>query len=415
MKFSFTKITIISLVLSLFACQPALLTEQVALETSTAIPTSTSIPTQIKPTTTPTPLPTPTQTPTQTPTPVTLDAIVWVSDPVIPILNYHRFTPNLWDRTSGMVRYLGDLKADLQAYYDSGYSLISLDDLLDGNIRVPAGRRPLILTIDDAYFANQLALNDQGEVSELSAVGAIFQFSNEHPDFGFEIAMFANLGDKYFGNLFTGTWWYVAEGWQESLAQTIARGIERHVYPYNHTYRHPHLDQLADNLIQPQLALNDEKLREYLTLAGHPEYADLLSNYVALPYGSWPVSEKGVNQVTSYLDPEGDPVRAIFEAGYEYAPAFASPPFSDAFDPMHLPRMAAIPSVIKLITENSHTYPSAESCTLTLTTGIIDAQSIMGAIEQSIASGLCPMGVYVLERGVFISRDGKVVPFTPDR
>jgi len=336
-----------------------------------------------------------------------------VADPVIPILNYHRFTPNLWDETSGMVRYLGDLKIDLQAYYDSGYSLISLDDLLDGNIRVPPGRRPLILTIDDAYFANQLALNDQGESSELSAVGTIYQFSNEHPDFGFDIAMFANFGDKYYGNLFTNTWWYVADGWQESLAQTIAWGIEHNVYPYNHTYRHPHLDQLADNLIQPQLALNDDKLREYLTLAGHPEFATQLSNYVALPYGNWPVSDKGVDQLTSYQDPEGDPVRAIFEAGFEYAPAFASPPFSDGFDPMHLPRMAAIPSVIKLITKNSHTYPVAESCTLTLTMGNLDAQSIMVAIEQSISSGQCTEGVYILEEGIFIAREGSVKPFVP--
>lgn len=410
MRVPLTKILIISLVLVVTSCQPATGFEQVA--------------TTIPPTRTPTVLPTPTQapsqtatsvpSPSQTPTPISLDAIVWVSDPVIPILNYHRFTPNLWDRTSGMVRYLGDLKADLEAYYESGYSLISLDDLLDGNIRVPAGRRPLILTIDDAYFANQLALNDQGEVSELSAVGAMYQFSNEHPDFGFEIAMFANLGDKHYGSFFTGTWWYEAEGWQQALAQTITWGIEHHVYPYNHTYRHPHLDQVGEKFIQPQLAMNDEKLREYLTLAGHPEYADLLSNYVALPYGSWPVSDKGVDQLISYLDPEGDPVRAIFEAGYEYAPAFAAAPFSDAFDPMHLPRMAAIPSVIKLITENSSTYPSAESCTVTLTRGILDAQSIMVAIEQSISIGLCPMGVYVLEEGVFDARDGKVLPFLPD-
>jgi len=328
-------------------------------------------------------------------------------------LNYHRFTPNLWDKTSGMVRYLGDLKADLQAYYDSGYSLISLDDLLDGNIRVPEGRRPLILTIDDAYFANQLALNDRGEVSELSAVGAIYQFSQEHPDFGFEIAMFANFGDKHYGSFFTGTWWYVAEGWQQALAETIAWGIEHHVYPYNHTFRHPHLDQVADEVIQPQLAKNDAELREYLALAGHPEYADLLSNYVALPYGSWPVSDRGVDQLISYLDPEGDPLRAIFEAGYEYTPAFASPPFSDGFDPMHIPRMAGIPSVINLINENATSYPSAESCTLTLPSGSPDIESITAAIDQSIASGLCPAGVYILEEGVFIARDGKVLPFDP--
>jgi hypothetical protein len=313
-----------------------------------------------------------------------------------------------------MVRYLGDLKNDLQAYYDSGYSLISLDDLLDGNIRVPPGRRPLTLTIDDAYFANQLALNDQGEVSELSAVGAIYQFSQEHPDFGFEIAMFANFGDKYYGNLFTGTWWYVANGWQENLAQTIAWGIEHNVYPYNHTWRHPHLDQLADNLIQPQLALNDEKLREYLALAGHPEYAYLLSNYIALPYGRFPATDKGNELLTSYLDPEGDPVRAVFEAGYEYSPAFASPSFTDQFDPMHLPRMAAIPSIIKLITETASTFPAAESCTLILSMGSPDVKSIMDAIQQSISSGLCPSGVYILDEGVFIARYGSVVPYSPD-
>ena len=409
MRVPLTKILIISLALVVTSCQPATGFEQVA----TTIPptrTPTALPT---PTLVPSPTATSVPSPTQTPTPLNLDAIVWVSDPVIPILNYHRFTPNLWDKTSGMVRYLGDLKADLQAYYDSGYSLISLDDLLDGNIRVPEGRRPLILTIDDAYFANQLALNDRGEVSELSAVGAIYQFSQEHPDFGFEIAMFANFGDKHYGSFFTGTWWYVAEGWQQALAETIAWGIEHHVYPYNHTFRHPHLDQVADEVIQPQLAKNDAELREYLALAGHPEYADLLSNYVALPYGSWPVSDRGVDQLISYLDPEGDPVRAVFEAGYEYTPAFASPPFSDGFDPMQLPRMAAIPSVIKLITETAPPFPSAESCTLTLPSVSADVESITDAIEQSIASGLCPAGVYILEEGVFIARDGKVLPFDP--
>jgi hypothetical protein len=342
-----------------------------------------------------------------------VNAIVWASDPVIPILNYHRFTPNLRDATSGMVRYLGDLKADLQAFYDSGYSLISLDDLLSGIIRVPEGRRPLILTIDDAYFANQFSLNDQGEISECSAVGTIYQFSQEHPDFGFEIAMFANFGDKHYGNLFSGTWWYEAEGWEQALAQTIAWGIEHHVYPYNHTFRHPHLDQVADEVIQPQLANNDAELREYLALAGHPEYAAMLSNYVALPYGSSPATAKGIEQLNSYLDPEGDPVRAVFEAGYEYAPAFALASFSDGFDPMHLPRMAGIPSVVKLITKTASNFPTAESCTLILTSGSADFDSILAAIQQNITNGICHEGIYILEEGVFIVRDGNALPFEP--
>ena len=410
MRYSFIRIACLSLAFILFACQPVLVSEQNAV-TSLFVATPTDLPTQ---TAFPAPTQTPLPSPTQIPTAITLEAIVWVSDPVIPILNYHRFTPNSQDDTSGMVRYLGDLKADLQAFYDSGYSLISLDDLLDGNIHVLAGRRPLILTIDDAYFANQFSLNDQGVVSEFSAVGTIYEFSQEHPDFGFEIALFANFGDKHYGNVFTGTWWYEAEGWQQALAQTIIWGIEHHVYPYNHTFHHPHLDQVAAEFIHPQLAMNDETLREYLTLAGHPEYASLLSNYVALPYGSSPATEKGKEQLTSYLDPEGRPVRAIFEAGYEYAPAFTVPPFSDGFDPMHLPRMAAIPSVIKLVTKNSSTYPSAESCQLILRSGVANNDSILAAIQESISCGECPVGVYILEEGIFIARDGKVLPFDPD-
>ena len=199
----------------------------------------------------------------------------------------------------------------------------------------------------------------------------------------------------------------------KALAETIAWGIEHHVYPYNHTFRHPHLDRVAAEFIQPQLSLNDQKLREYLVLAGHPEYASMLSNYIALPYGSWPGSDRGVEQLISYLDPEGDPVRAVFEAGYEYTPAFASPAFADGFDPMHLPRMAAIPSVIRLITEKAATFPSAESCTLTVTSGSADFDSIMAAIQGNISSGNCPSGIYVLDEGVFIARDGTVVPFNP--
>ena len=410
MRYPFIKITLFSLAWILFACQPAVVTEQSLLATQPTVETTTSL---AIPTQTPEPTATPQPTPTQTPTPILLEGIVWASDPVIPILNYHRFTPNARDDTSGMVRFLGDLKSDLQAFYDAGYTLISLDNLLDGKINVPEGRRPLILTIDDAYFANQFCLNDQGEVSEFSAVGTIYQFSQEHTDFGFELAMFANFGDKHYGNLFTGTWWYEADGWEQALAETIAWGIEHHVYPYNHTFRHPHLDRVAAEFIQPQLSLNDQKLREYLVLAGHPEYASILSNYIALPYGSWPGSDRGVEQLISYLDPEGDPVRAVFEAGYEYTPAFASPAFADGFDPMHLPRMAAIPSVIRLITEKAATFPSAESCTLTMTSGSADFDSIMAAIQGNILSGNCPSGIYVLDEGVFIARDGTVVPFNP--
>jgi len=312
-----------------------------------------------------------------------------------------------------MVEYLGDLRNDLQAYYDANYSLISLDDLLSGDIRVPEGRRPLILTIDDAYFANQFALDEKEQVSSQTAVGVIYQFSQDHPDFGFEIGMFANFGDKHYGNLYTGTWWYEANGWELALAQTIVWGIEHHVYPYNHTFRHPHLDQLADMQIQPQLAMNDAALREYLAMAGHPEYASHLSNYIALPYGSAPCTENGRQLLRSYENPEGSPVRAVFEAGYEYQPTYATAPFSAGFDPMHLPRMAAIPSVIRLITKGASTFPAALSCELTVFSAAPDDEAILGAIQQQISDEACPEGVYILDQGIFIASNNSFTRYSP--
>lgn len=411
MRYPIKVVLLFCLLLILPSCRPVNSTNpKITLATATGL--STSKRTQPVPISTSTPSPSPTSTATSSPKQI--QVLVWASDPVIPILNYHRFTPNRFDETSGMVRYLGELETDLQSYYDAGYSLISLDDLLGGNIRVPEGRRPLILTIDDAYFSNQFSLDEQGQVSDLSAVGAIYHFCQNHPDFGFELSMFANFGDKYYGNLFTGTWWYVEEGWQQALADTIIWGIEHHVYPYNHTFTHPHLDQLADTHIQSQLSRNDDVLREYLTMAGHPEYASRLSNYIALPYGSAPCTEKGVQLLTSYVNPEGSPVRAVFEAGYEYKPTYSSAPFSAGFDPMHLPRMAAIPSVIRLITEKATSFPAAQTCELTVPSTAADNKVILHAIEQQVSNGSCPEGVYILEQGIFIARGSDVTQYFSD-
>lgn len=350
-------------------------------------------------------------TPTQTRVVQSVEALVWVSDPVIPVLNYHRFTPNLADQTSGMVKYIGDLKEDLERFYEAGYSLISIDDLMDGNIIVPAGRRPLILTIDDAYFANQFALGEDGLPSELSAIGTIYKFSQENPDFGSDVAMFANFGDKYYGNQFRENWWYLAEGWQEDLAKTIVWGIDHGVMPYNHLYRHPHLEWLADKDIQKQQLLNDEALRGYLALAGRPELSAVINNYIALPYGNWPVTEVGKELLMGYVDPEGRVVRAIFEAGYEYQPAYASAPFSDSFDPMHIPRMAAISKTIDLIIQEAENFPIAQQCSLQLPIEEKDAEVVIEAISESISTGDCPEGVFIVGNAIFIAKDNCVSLF----
>lgn len=268
----------------------------------------------------------------------------------VPVINYHRFLPDRYETSTGMKRRLSDFRADLQKLYDAGYTLISIDDLVDGNIHVPAGRRPLVLTIDDAFFADQLWLDETGVPSDQCGIGVLYRFYQEHPNFGFQVAMFANFGDKYYGNVYRNGWWYVGDGWQEALAQAIVWGIEHGVIPYNHLYIHPRLDMTEYQTIQSEEYSNDAALRDLLARAGRADLIDQVNNYIALPYGLWPADQAGIDKLLGYTDPEGRAVKAVFEAGYEYMPEYAEPYAAD-FDPYHIPRLAGIDAAIESIVE----------------------------------------------------------------
>lgn len=287
------------------------------------------------------------------------ESLVWDQNPIIPVLNYHRFLPDGYDQSTGMKRRLEDFDTDLQRLYDAGYTLISLDDLLSGNIDVPAGRRPLVLTIDDAWFADQLWLDESGEPSLSCGIGRLYQFYRNHPDFGFEVAMFANYGDKFYGNIYYHGWWYVGDGWQDDLAAAIVWGIEHGVMPYNHLYIHPRLDLTEYADIWPQAEANDQALRDLLALAGRPDLVKQVNNYIALPYGKWPINQGAIDHLLDYRDPEGRPVKAVFESGYEYMPKFSPAPWSADFNPYHIPRMAGMEISIDTLVQMASQFPVA--------------------------------------------------------
>jgi hypothetical protein len=376
-------------------------------------PIASPTPTAITPTKTPTSTHTPTAT--ATPIPLLVEATVWRSDPLIPILNYHRFVLDSTPESTGMKLRLSDFRSHLVRLYEAGYSLISLDDLLSGNLIVPEGRKPLVLSMDDAYFADQLFLDENGEPSLLTGIGVLFAFYQEYPDFGFDVPLFVNFGDKYYGNYFTGVWWIVMDGWEDDLGQAIVWGIENGVIPYNHTYTHVKLDITADAHIDWELSQHDLALRDYLERADRLDLVERINNYIALPYGIWPASKSGIEILTSYTDPEGRQVRGIFEAGYEYSPEYALAPFSEGFDPFRLPRMAGIGASINDIVSQADTLPSAETCPLFFE----DAnqppavEGVKQAILQAVVTGQCPEGVYIVDKVLFRVENGQISEITP--
>ena len=141
---------------------------------------------------------------------------------------------------------LREFRNELQTLYDNNFSLVSLKSWVDGTFNVPPGKKPLIITMDDLWFANQLFIQPDGIPSELSGIGILWKFSQEHPDFGFHVAGFAIMGDKLYAykqvedEFFTGdneTW--NSKTWKKELGATIAWAIDHGVEVYNHTLLHP--------------------------------------------------------------------------------------------------------------------------------------------------------------------------------
>lgn len=355
-----------------------------------------------------TPLATATISPTVTATPseeqVSLVATVWKSDPLVPILTYHHFkNDDPIDVSDSMKVKYSDFRIQLQSLYDAGYSLVPLEPWLKGDLSAPPGRIPLVLTLDDAYFADQLFINEDGTPSNRSGLGILWEFYQEHPDFGYSAALFYNLGDKLYGNHMTTTWFIQTDGWEEALAKVIVWGIEHNLMPYNHFYTHPKLTKLDGASMLYQYQQNEKRMQQLLTLAGRPELFDQLGNMIALTYGEWPNTHFMKDYVLGMPSLTRKPLLAVFEIDYAVRAKYMPVPYSEEFDRYHLPRIVANADSLELLVENKDQFPVAGQCTLGQV-GISqsnDSQTITELILSAHRTGDCPEGVYALNGRLF--------------
>jgi hypothetical protein len=363
--------------------------------TPTTVPSTPSpVPSQ---TLTPAPTNTATPTPTATPEPVYVNAVYWKTKLQAPVILYHRFLPLDAKESNATKMILSDFQAQIQALYDAGYSLVPLKDWLTGDIQVPTGRRPLIFTVDDAFFADQIFLEADGTPSERSGLGLLWHFSQEHPDFGFSGALFTNMGDKYYANTKTPTWFIVSDGWQDVLAKTIVWCIEHNMLPYNHTYMHSQLDIMEAPAIKDELKRNDVEIRNFLERAHRMDLVSRLDNYIALPYGVWPASQGLKDFMLAYRDPEGKPVEAVLEAGYYFQKLYLAAPFEAGFDRFHIPRITTnTKKSIEFLSGSKDLFPAAEECKLgpVVAGKELTKEDYLALISAAIQSGQCPAGTY---------------------
>ncbi len=367
------------------------------------------------PTSTVTPTVTP-PAPTPTAAPIAITATVWTSIPQTPILMYHRFDPNPDAVPNNFTTTLSDFEQHLITLYKAGFTLVALDDWLRGEIHVPEGRRPLILTLDDLFYADQISLDENGQPAPHSGIGILWEFYRENPAFGFHAALFYNLGDKAYNNIYTNNEFSVGDGWRADRARAIAWGIRNGALPYNHFYEHPFLNELEPDQILWQLEENDRALREALALVNAENLTADLPNILALPYVIWPDTEAGRDVLFQYLSPEGKPVSAIVEGDYAANAKLFPAPFSHTFDRWHVPRVIGNQEAIEIILEKIIDISPAGRCDLgNLPKEALSVQTslLSNRILTLISAGNCPWGYYIVEDNVFYADENGIIQLLP--
>lgn len=233
----------------------------------------------------------------------------------IMILEYHLigYPEGRWCRTPE------NFRKDLEMMYENDYYPIPLQDLISGNIKVPAGKTPFVITFDDSSAGQfrYLKKGDQLEIDPQSGVGIMERFKKEHPDFPVTATFYVLPGTGK-SKLFA----------QEEYIQEKLNFLAQNGYEIgNHTYWHENLGKVDDTAVQKQLALAVKAIQKYL-----PGYQ---VKSFALPFGVHPqnrmLAREGEYQGIKYRH------NSVMLVGSGAVPS----PYSAEFDPYKMERIQA--------------------------------------------------------------------------
>lgn len=245
----------------------------------------------------------------------------------IPVLEYHL----IGDRESRWSRNWQRFARDLELLHARGYRPITVRQLVRGEIDIPRGLSPVVITFDDASPGQFRYLEENGtlRVDPTSAVGVWDAFAARHPEWKgrgvFCVLTAADEGHALFGN----------EGiqgqrtaWRLSKVRYL---VEQGHEICNHTLWHANLSQMGSAVAQEQIA------RAQLALDS------AVSGYAprtfALPLGQWP-ADRSILRAGSWTDPRTRRVvQYEFDAILMVAGGPSRSPKDPAFDPLRIPRV----------------------------------------------------------------------------
>ncbi|HET7622797.1 MAG TPA: polysaccharide deacetylase family protein, partial [Gemmatimonadaceae bacterium] len=171
----------------------------------------------------------------------------------VPILEYHL----IGDSDSRWMVERGHFRDQLRLLYERGYRPITVSELVDGKIDLPAGKSPVVFTFDDASPSQFSYIERDGrlEVDPNSVVGIWLAFHAEHPDWGRK-ATFCMLPGAAAGRSFFGD--KGIEGQKSEWRMKKVRFLAEQGFELcNHTLWHANLANYPDSVVRQQIARGD--------------------------------------------------------------------------------------------------------------------------------------------------------------
>ena len=248
----------------------------------------------------------------------------------VPVLEYHLIA----DADSRWGRSRDGFRRDLQLLYTRGYRPITVSQLIDRQIDIPAGTSPVVFTFDDSSPGQfgYIERNGALEVDPNSAVGIWIAFSKEHPDWGHR-ATFCLLPGADHGHAFFGDRGVSGQqtAWRfPKVRFLVDQGFEL----CDHTLWHAMLNKYSDAVVQEQIARG--------ALAIDSAVPGYRVRTFALPLGLWP-KNRALAREGRWTDPRSHRTVAYrFDAVLEVSGSDPAPALDGSFNAGSIPRYQVI-------------------------------------------------------------------------
>ncbi|MEB3236407.1 MAG: putative glycoside hydrolase [Candidatus Sericytochromatia bacterium] len=236
---------------------------------------------------------------------------------LVPVLEYH----GIGKEESRWVRRADRFRTDLEFLANNGYVTATTQDMLDGFPRVPAGKKPVVLTFDDAradqFVASGIDAKGLAIPTPDCGVGIMLDVAKRHPGFGHRASFY--LLPSFFEDDRTAA---------AKLKFLAANGFELG----NHTWTHLLMSKATPTQIRSELVKLQAAVRKVVG-------PDFRTTTVALPMGGIP---KRPDQQAAAMGGPGQEIHhgALLLVGANPATS----PFAKGFNPARVARIQALDS-----------------------------------------------------------------------